>query len=525
MSSVDVSLKYLEKSSDYLNAILVKETRQALKSKQFVITFMLLLLASWLISVSGVAMMGESINYGSSGQTLFSLYFFVLMVAITVIVPFGAYRSMLGEKEQNTFDALRITSLTPWQIVWGKLLSALLQVFIFYSAIAPFIAFTSLLEGFELPAVVFVLICGMLISLSLSIFSLMISTFANQRHWQGMLSILLLVGLLIMLSITYSALSDMFMWGTPFDTAEFWWGTGIVLIYCLSYCWLFLQITSAQLTFESGNRTTGIRLTSTIQLVLIWGAIGASIWLSPLGFDDFLFSMISALTLVHFMILGLVAATEEDYLSRRIRKSMSPRPLYRFLIAPFMPGGSRGMVYVLINLAVLTLLFSWCLVGMSIKTSSTRDLEELLYPVLGTVFYMLIFMGFGCWIGRLASSASADIRPNHIRVLTLILFAIGCILPLIASAAELIDWRTYSLYYLTNPFSTVSELSNSSRSADDILTILGVVTLLAVTINVRAMWKGISEIVSLEGEDQAVEVTVQPFQIPVEPDPQPTAEA
>jgi len=526
MSAVDVSLKYLEKAGDYLNAILVKETRQSLKSRQFIVTFMLLLLASWLISVFMIAVWGDSINYGSSGQTLFYAYFIVLSVAVTVIVPFGAYRSLLGEKEQNTFDALRITSLTPWQIVWGKLLSALLQVFIFYSAIAPFIAFTSLLEGFELPSVAFVLVCGLLASLSLIIFSLMISTFATQRHWQGILSIMLLIGLLFVMSMFLSMTGALVAQPPPFDRTDFWWGMGIVLLYVLSYCWLFLQITSAQLTFESGNRSTGIRLTSTVQLVLIWGVIGASIWYSSMGLDRELFITISGLSLMHFIILGLVAATEEDYLSRRIRKSMSRRLLVRLLIAPFMPGGARGLIYVLLNLTVFTLLFTWCASGLMISPSgSTRDVESLLYAVFGIVLYMVIFMAFASWIGRLFGTFSADIRPNHIRVLTLIVFAIGCILPLIGSAADLIKTRDYSYFYLTNPFSTIPELARLGLRTEPILITLGAAALLAVAVNLRAMWTGLSEILALEGDDRTAPIAVNPFHIPAETEPQPTGEA
>jgi len=41
-----------------LNPILVKEARQSLKSRQFVITFGLLLLCGWVWSFLGVALMG-----------------------------------------------------------------------------------------------------------------------------------------------------------------------------------------------------------------------------------------------------------------------------------------------------------------------------------------------------------------------------------------------------------------------------------------------------------------------------------
>ncbi|MGE3778068.1 MAG: hypothetical protein AB7F89_12845, partial [Pirellulaceae bacterium] len=45
----------LERASEWLNPILVKEARQALKSRQFVVTFSLLLICGWGWSLLGVA--------------------------------------------------------------------------------------------------------------------------------------------------------------------------------------------------------------------------------------------------------------------------------------------------------------------------------------------------------------------------------------------------------------------------------------------------------------------------------------
>ena len=59
----------LERLGDRFNPIVVKEVRQALKSRQFVVTFLLLLLAAWAGSIFGVSYLGESIDYGSSGVT------------------------------------------------------------------------------------------------------------------------------------------------------------------------------------------------------------------------------------------------------------------------------------------------------------------------------------------------------------------------------------------------------------------------------------------------------------------------
>jgi ABC-type Na+ efflux pump permease subunit len=147
-----------DKVSDRVNPILVKETRQALKSRQFSITFMLLLVVAWLISAGGALWAGPAIEFGSAGREFFILYYWVLSFAIFLVVPFGSFRSMLNERDHNTYELLSISTLTPGQIVRGKLSSSIVQILIFYSAIAPFIAFTSLLQGFDLPLVSFMLV-------------------------------------------------------------------------------------------------------------------------------------------------------------------------------------------------------------------------------------------------------------------------------------------------------------------------------------------------------------------------------
>ena len=61
MSAGDKFFHLADYLTDRLNPILVKETRQALKSSQFIITFMLLLTVAWLISVFGTVWYGPAI--------------------------------------------------------------------------------------------------------------------------------------------------------------------------------------------------------------------------------------------------------------------------------------------------------------------------------------------------------------------------------------------------------------------------------------------------------------------------------
>ncbi|MBD3674065.1 MAG: hypothetical protein HUJ26_11130 [Planctomycetaceae bacterium] len=517
MSTVESSLRWLEKAGDRLNAILVKETRQSLKSRQFVATFLLLVFSSWVISVFGVAMMGDAINYGASGQRLFVFYFVVLMIAVTVIVPYGAFRSMLGEKDQNTFDSLRITSLSPWQIVWGKLMSAVVQDFIYYSAIAPFIAFTSLLEGFELPSVAFLLLCGLLLSVAFSIMALMVSTFAHQRHWQGILSIMLLIGLLSMLGTTTSSLLALFSDSSMLQDWRFWLGFGIVVFLGILYCWLFLQITSAQLTFESGNRSSGIRLISTLQFLIMNALIlGLAFWYS--GFDDEIFFIICSLTYIQLIAVGLVSVTEENFLSRRIRKSLPSRRISRFLLAPFLPGGSRGMAYLMLNLGICYgLQIVTILVMMNTSTRSYGSIDEVIPFLTGLVFYIIIYLGFASAFGRIGNGMIENLKPNHVRVITLLVFAIGCIIPMMAKALEFLSWRRYSLFEIINPFATLYEISDRNQWSDPVLVILGIAASVALLFNLKAMVLSLYEIRGFQTQQQTETVEVEPFQIPEAP--------
>jgi hypothetical protein len=137
----------LERLGEQLNPILVKEARQALKSKQFAVTFTLLLLCGWGWSLLGIAMLSPGVYYAPAGPFMLVGYYFVLAVPLLVVVPFAAFRSLASEREDGTYELLSITALSPRLIVTGKLGSALLQMMVYYSALSPCIVFTYVLRG------------------------------------------------------------------------------------------------------------------------------------------------------------------------------------------------------------------------------------------------------------------------------------------------------------------------------------------------------------------------------------------
>ena len=70
---------------DAINPILVKETRQALKSRQFVVTFSLLLFAALAWTIAGSLLLMPQIYFVPSAPTLLVGYYLVLAVPMLLV--------------------------------------------------------------------------------------------------------------------------------------------------------------------------------------------------------------------------------------------------------------------------------------------------------------------------------------------------------------------------------------------------------------------------------------------------------
>ncbi|MEM6364189.1 MAG: ABC transporter permease subunit, partial [Planctomycetota bacterium] len=132
---------------DTINPILVKETRQALKSRQFLITFSTLLVAALGWTVAGSLSMMPQIYTTPSAPRMLIGYYVLLAIPMLLIVPLAAYRSLESEIDDGTLELLSITPLSPWQIVLGKLSSACLQMVLYLVTLFPCVAYAYTLRG------------------------------------------------------------------------------------------------------------------------------------------------------------------------------------------------------------------------------------------------------------------------------------------------------------------------------------------------------------------------------------------
>ncbi|MCH8830484.1 MAG: ABC transporter permease, partial [Planctomycetes bacterium] len=525
---------WYNRASDFFNAILIKESRQAFKSRQFVTIFMLLLAISWVVSVFGLLNSGDALEYGSVGPDFFYRFYIVLAFATVLVVPFNAFRSLLSERDLNTYDLLSITTLSPKQIVWGKLLSSVVQLFVFYSAVTPFIAFASLMQGFSAPTAAYILVATMLASVFLSMAALMLSTFARHKALQGLVTVVVLSGLVSAFFQTAWLVYEVIDRDTiSVADPEFWWRTGFVLAALASYFILFQKITITQLTFEADNRSTGIRVVTSCQFWLLWAAYGGFVLIRQQPMDPIVVQILAIVSALHWSAVGLFLTTEEDFLSRRVHREIPRRTIWRWLKGPFLPGGARGYLFVLLHLVALWLIVVLCQAVMS--STTTEEFQEfyaglfnlrssswtvLVRITTAVCCYAAVYLGIATAMGRWGRSVSTDVKPAHVRILTVLLFTAGFIFPLLLRATETIKGNQYTLFDITAPKSTLDTLAaripsrhaeidltdpvNSLRQyvkirglSEIVLVLLMLAALTAALVNARAMITGVSGLSSL----------------------------
>jgi len=480
---------WLERAGDRLNPILVKEARQALKSKQFVLTFALVLLAAWSWSVGGVLLLGPEANF-QSGQSMFLGYLLILAFPLMVVVPFGAFQSLSAEREDRTFEMLAISTLRPRQFVSGKLASAMLQMLVYLSAVAPCLAFTYMLRGIDILAILMMTGYVVLASIGLSAIALLLATLTSEKHWQSVLSVLLILGLMycLMGSAAVAVQATRSVW--PFDDATFWYTNAAVLTAYLSYLALAITATAAQLSFASDNRSTRLRVILLIQQAL-WIGWLAGVWFTigtrgsgPLFSLLFMFT---ALPLLQWAVVGALMTGESPELSRRVQRSLPKSFLGRGFLTWFNPGPGTGYVFVVGNLLTV-----WLAVAVAVTLMSDQGIGALTdlfrrFPPeasgeVGRVFhfatlgvcYVIFYLGLGRLLLGLARRFSAT-SLFLAGLVNFLLVLAGTALPMVIQYSRDPPVRDYTLWQTMNPLWTLADLGagrNSSADSDIVIVVV-----------------------------------------------------
>lgn len=463
----------LEKTGEYLNPILVKECRQALKSKQFLITFGLVLICAWGWSIIGIALEGPDVYFSFSGPDIFYIYYLILAFPLLVIVPYGAFRSLAGEREDRTFELLAITTLKPRQVISGKLGSAMIQMIVYFSAVSPCLAFTYMLRGIDVLTILFMLLYIFLTSLGFSLLALLVATVTGEKHWQVVLSVVLILGLAFAFIMTCGLAYEMLSWQQlGFDDSEFWIAHAGMLTAYLSYFALFYFAAAGQLTFSSDNRSTPLRIVMVVQFLLFSGWMAWGIWSQGI-MDNYVGGFLLVyLTFcgLHWYVMGALLSGEWPYLSPRVKRQLPQSFLGRSLLTWFNPGPGTGYMFALGNLlaavlAALCILTAWYALNPSLATTTPwASFDKVLSFILAGYAYIVIYLG----LGRLIVRVLQRIAPVGIALSVLVqilLLVAGCGIPLIIYLMSPNRGFGYTLLQITNPVWTLVEVVEGGTGA------------------------------------------------------------
>ena len=466
----------LEKASERLNPIVVKEARQALKSRQFIATFLLVLTAAWLWSMFGTALIGPAIYYSSNGPDLFYGYYIILAFPLLVVVPFGAFRSMTAELEDRTYELLAITALSPRQIVTGKMAAAVLQMLIYLSAVLPCLAFTYLLRGIDILMIVTVVAYTVMGSLAFSLVALLFSTASVERYQQVLISVLLICSLVAGFWCAVVVAQEFLNGAQGLITEpDYWIFNAVLLTFCVSASVIVLLATAAQLTEPSRNRATPLRLAMLMQHALLTGWMTFVFMMA--GRSGSVLSAYIVMVCVHWYIFGALMTGESPLVSPRAKRSLPQTFAGRVFLTWLNPGPGTGYMF-----AVCTTASAVVLVWLALATQFAGGLgtaaagmyeRNAFYVSVLSLCYLTIYLG----LGKLILDALRQAMPVGMltRLLVhILLLALGSLVPVsIQLSSPTMRSSGYSLLQVSNPFWTLVQFAGNSEPFDkDVLLLL-----------------------------------------------------
>lgn len=366
--------RWCDSVGDRINPILVKETRQALQSRQFLLTFSLILLAAVGWTIGGSLSLMPNIYYQPSAPRMMLGFYLVLALPMILVVPVAAFRSMESEMEDGTMELLSISVLSPWQIVLGKLGSALLQMMLYLLILFPCMAYAYTLRGVELSLVLGLISSLFLGALQLTVLGIFLATVARSRALRT-LNLLVLVATVFGSAWGFSISAFEFLfYGFTASAEELAFAAYASIGGVAVNSILLLTVAAALLKPESENRSTSIRLA-------LLAMTGFTISTSVIGVYQFRtdpeIALVSYAVGTLFLtalwtVAGAMIVAEGNHMTARIRRELPSSFAGRLSLTWLTPGPTSGLVFVT---SVIWLLAGLNYLGMSWIEENVRGLS------------------------------------------------------------------------------------------------------------------------------------------------------
>ena len=438
-----------------LNPVVVKELRQAVRS--WAVTGMLLLFLVVLFITSLVFLVGQSFTVNANerlGATIFQAFITILTGASMVFIPLYVGVRLAVERVESNLDLLYISTLTPGRIIRGKFLCGAYMAVLFFSACMPFMAFTNLLRGVDLPSIFFILLYVFLIVCLANQVAIFLACLPLSRPFKILLALIGTILMFVMVMPVVGASWQLMRSGVGAMMAGrgFWVAFATTVGLCFAGALLLYFLSVALISPVSANRALPLRAYLTSIWVL---GLGLSLYWVWRVHDARLILPWAILTYFLMTAALIVAISSHDELSLRVRRDIPSTRARRALAFFFFNGAASGVVWVMLLMGVTLLIATWVLQiapawRPSITTMSSSDLDEFFKQTSGTVAYTLAYALTGLILHRRLFKGRS---PRLAGILTVILAGGWALVPYMASFFfNRLSWQTFERLQLGNVF-------------------------------------------------------------------------
>lgn len=463
--------RFLSSIDDWINPIVVKELRQAVKSRMVVsilMTFLFLQMALLSLALAGT-------EQNQIGRTIFAWQQGFLLWTLMLLVPIYAATRLSAERSDQNVDLLFISTLRPRSIITGKFFAALVLAVLIFSTCAPFMIFSYLLRGIDIPTVLVVLGIDLLGMLLGTIIALCVAAISVVRPVKFFL-IFLMVMLLILLSSWGSATTiELVSRGMGFyeDFFDPWLVLAGTAAYILGMVGLFFAYSVALISPASSNRMLPVRLF----LVFSWLGLG-------MGASLIYFLLTSKVHLVPlaFWIGGAclsicfqfsISICEREQWGPRMARTIPRSRLLRPLAWLFYTGAGGGVTLTVL-LAAATLGGGWIWTATwGEDWLSGLDELKFAYTFLDVLTILCLYCycyGMSALLIRRRLPAR-QMKPEFTWLIALLLFGLASAIPQIIAVFVYANQRYPShaeWWSLPNPFVWVAEVGMENRGMSEI---------------------------------------------------------
>ena len=454
---------------DRLNPILVKEVRQALRSRFFLGTYGLAL-----VMATGIGMF---VLMGADSDELGTIFFgtvYACLAAATMgLVPFQAFLAAGGGWDAEKTNILLLTDLRPAQIVRGRLLSSVTQSLLILLALLPFLGLAFLLPGVDLGVAGVVLVTTLIFSAYLSCLTIAASWLTSNKLLRVLLMTFLGGGLLWFTGVAVALGIEMLDHPDNMADDEFWWAWAAIVLHGGAVAAFAFAAACARIAHPEENRSRPLRLLTLVVTAALLVAIYVLMDQTSSPDDE----MVVALAAYGSLTLTVPFAfflTEPERLGRRVRIDLPRRRLLALLTAPLQPGGGNGFVLLLVTCAAF---FGVLILAPPPNVDQWRD--EYLPGLLTCASYLIIAVGvttpfFARWTER-----------TPVRILAVLSAPMFCAAAMLAPAFwgfVTSDRDLERFRHVGNPVYTMEQVFRGSGDGYEPLLFLGVITVLMLNV-------------------------------------------